>query len=468
MKKRIFSIMLTLFMVLSLLPTKVFAATPDNYFNFTISGNKVTIDKYIGSDIVVEIPSELGGFPVTSIGDYAFKDCTTFTSITIPNSVTSIGKGAFFRCTSLTDLTIPNSVTSIGKYAFEECINLTNIEIPNSVTSIGDNAFDRYNLKNIFLPKDLDVTNVNILNHVTKVKYSLENGKVTITGIELGTGKTSVDIPATICGYSVVEVADGLLDKISSHTHVGGNATCQTEATCRICNQKYGDKSHSYEWKNENGKYWKKCQNCGDETGKKDIPTITINGADTICKTQDYKFSFSLSQGATDATYGYDFGNRGFGGIDPTIENGKMYGVITTDLYGTSTGGFKIIIDAKTADGFDFSVSKVVTFHTDVEPKDHLCDVCGVTVSGHNLEKILAKDATVTEVGNKDYWHCKDCGKYFADEKGTNEIKLDDTVISKLPQTKDNSHMAWWITLLFVSGCLLIVTGVNSKKKKFN
>ena len=54
-------------------------------------------------------------------------------------------------------------------------------------------------------------------------------------------------------------------------------------------------------------------------------------------------------------------------------------------------------------------------------------------MSAHNLEKISAKDATVTETGNTEYWHCLDCDKCFADENGTDEITLDDTVISKLP-----------------------------------
>ena len=67
-----------------------------------------------------------------------------------------------------------------------------------------------------------------------------------------------------------------------------------------------------------------------------------------------------------------------------------------------------------------------------------VCEVCGeeygeLDSTNHNLEKIPAKDATVTETGNKEYWHCKDCGKYFADENGENEIALADTVIAKLP-----------------------------------
>ncbi len=78
---------------------------------------------------------------VTSIGDYAFYDCSSLTSVTIPNSVTSIGEQAFCECYSLTSITIPNSVTSIGNYAFYGCSSLTSITIPNSVTSIGNYAF---------------------------------------------------------------------------------------------------------------------------------------------------------------------------------------------------------------------------------------------------------------------------------------------------------------------------------------
>ena len=64
---------------------------------------------------------------ITSIGDYAFGECFSLTSITIPNSVTSIGEWAFSYCESLTSITIPNSVTSIGEGAFEGCSSLTTV-----------------------------------------------------------------------------------------------------------------------------------------------------------------------------------------------------------------------------------------------------------------------------------------------------------------------------------------------------
>lgn len=76
-----------------------------------------------------------------SIGDYAFYECTSLMSVTIPNSITSIGNAAFTLCSSLTNITIPDSVTSIGAHTFYRCNNLTSVTIGNSVTSIGDMAF---------------------------------------------------------------------------------------------------------------------------------------------------------------------------------------------------------------------------------------------------------------------------------------------------------------------------------------
>ena len=80
---------------------------------------------------------------VTSIGNKAFINCRGLTSIDIPNSVTSIGNYAFLGCSGLTSVTIGRGVTSIGNYAFSDCTGLTSITIPNSVTSIGESAFNR-------------------------------------------------------------------------------------------------------------------------------------------------------------------------------------------------------------------------------------------------------------------------------------------------------------------------------------
>ena len=130
---------------------------------------------------------------VTSIGERAFKVCTSLTSVTIGNSVTSIGNYAFSGCSGLTSVDIPNSVTSIGISAFEGCSGLTSVDIPNSVTSIGGGAFEKCS----------GLTSVTIGNSVTSI------GRNAFYGCS---GLISVDIPnsVTSIGISAFEGCSGL------------------------------------------------------------------------------------------------------------------------------------------------------------------------------------------------------------------------------------------------------------------
>ena len=159
MKKRIFSFVLAVLMIASLLPATALAAdivnrgtcgaevtwTLDSEGVLTISGSGdmynygISGTPWYGSRSRVKSAVIAEG--VTSIGSYAFFYCTSLTSVTIPDSVTSIGDEAFDGCRSLTSVTIPDGVTSIGEYAFSHCTSLTSVTIPDSVTSIGDGAF---------------------------------------------------------------------------------------------------------------------------------------------------------------------------------------------------------------------------------------------------------------------------------------------------------------------------------------
>ena len=93
---------------------------------------KGVLKKYTGEESNVIIPEG-----VKSIGESAFSDCSSLTSVTIPKSVTSIGDYAFIRCENIKSINVPDGVKSIGDGAFNWCKKLKNINIPDSVTSVG-------------------------------------------------------------------------------------------------------------------------------------------------------------------------------------------------------------------------------------------------------------------------------------------------------------------------------------------
>jgi len=125
------------------------ANSPDKPIKVSISANIPMLPKIAAvlRDAGKYVRLNLSGDALTTIPDKAFYDentdrgCEVLVSVTIPNSVTSIGDWAFCDCTKLTGVIIPNSVTRIEQFAFHHCTSLTNVTIPDSVTSIGSAAF---------------------------------------------------------------------------------------------------------------------------------------------------------------------------------------------------------------------------------------------------------------------------------------------------------------------------------------
>lgn len=98
------------------------------YFNKN-TGMITDCDSYV---LKVNIPEEIEGVKVISIGNYAFRNCESLENITFPDSITSIGTSAFEFCSSLTSITIPDSVTSIGEHAFDNCNSLISITVDDN------------------------------------------------------------------------------------------------------------------------------------------------------------------------------------------------------------------------------------------------------------------------------------------------------------------------------------------------
>lgn len=208
--------------------------------DFTFDATTGTIKKYNGNDAVVNIPSEINGTPVTTIGNAAFRD-SSVTSVTIPASVTEIGANAFAGCTNLTsvtyggdwsnltiqsgnpavedaakdaaneqlfdfefilnntavvvisykgtaaDVTIPSRykgkpVTVIDHVAFYNNSAVTSVTIPDSVTAIPDYAFGFCS----------QLTNISIPNSVTFIGFSAFNSCTSLKSITLPSSLSTI------------------------------------------------------------------------------------------------------------------------------------------------------------------------------------------------------------------------------------------------------------------------------------
>lgn len=209
--------------------------------DFTFDATTGTIKKYNGNDTVVVIPPTINSWPVTKIGEDAFQDNTTITSVTIPASVTEIGSNAFAGCTNLTsvtyggdwsnltiqsgnpavedaakdaaneqlfdfkfilnntavvvirykgtaaDVTIPSRykgkpVTVIDHVAFYNNSAVTSVTIPDSVTAIPDYAFGFCS----------QLTNISIPNSVTFIGFSAFNSCTSLESITLPSSLSTI------------------------------------------------------------------------------------------------------------------------------------------------------------------------------------------------------------------------------------------------------------------------------------
>jgi hypothetical protein len=178
--KRIFSAALALLLVVSFAAPSGARALSEHGFTYTQTGGEATITGCETTcPTTLNIPAVLGGYFVTTIGDFAF-DIESLVALTIPSTVTSIGIAAFYD-NDLTAVTIPDSVTSIGIGAFY-VNNLTTVIIGNSVTSIGSSAFHDNDLTAVTIPDSVTsignyafqvnaLTTVAIPNSVTSIGY---------------------------------------------------------------------------------------------------------------------------------------------------------------------------------------------------------------------------------------------------------------------------------------------------------
>ena len=198
------------------------------YYNVTDTG-EIEIARCYEYVRKVNIPIEIDGKFVTSIGKEAFFNCTGLTEITIPDSVTSIEDYAFSNCTSLTEITIPDSVTSIESGTFFGCTSLTEITLPDSVTDIEGQYYDGYSYYGAF-SGCTSLTEITIPDSVTSIGECVFSGCTGLTEITIPDSVTSIGRRAFsgCTGLTEITIPDSV-------TSIGGRAfsgcTSLTEIT---------------------------------------------------------------------------------------------------------------------------------------------------------------------------------------------------------------------------------------------
>ena len=143
MKKWILAV--TMFFVM--LSSAVYAEEAEKYESgdykyILLEDGTAEISAYTGEDEELEVPSELDGYVVTSIGESSFLFCINLKKLILPECVTRIGNRAFFGCGKLESITFPVGLKVLGDYSFVSCKSLSNISLPDNIESIGANPFE--------------------------------------------------------------------------------------------------------------------------------------------------------------------------------------------------------------------------------------------------------------------------------------------------------------------------------------
>ena len=294
--------------------------------------------------------------------------------VVIEDGVTSIGKYAFWYCSNLTSITIPDGVTSIGRAAFESCKSLTSITIPESITNIEDYAFEWCS----------GLSNVTIPNSITSIGTGVFHRCISLTSITIPDSVTSIGESAfkRCIGLSSVTIPDSV-------TSIGKYAFYYCKSLTNIT---IPDSVTSI----ENSAF----NDCSS------LQTISLS-----CKSSLKKSNFgkqanlvsytlhTLKKTAAKAATCTESGNKEYW----TCEHCKKY-FLSDDT------------NPETATAVELSET--------------------VIPASHKLTKVETKAVTCAENGNKAYWTCEHCKKYFlsddANPATATAVEQSETIIPAL------------------------------------
>ena len=336
----------------------------------------------------------------------------------------------------------------------------------------------------------VSISAVDNSNEVVKIEYLLSNGLLSITELDNQTFSLYTR-PFSINPNNEYVIYVKLTDTSNNISYLSSDGLVLDDINPLISGVE------------DNKTY---CEKKTVTVNDKYINSVKVNGNDV---TLDSNNSFVLGLGKQNIIVTDKSGNKSE--VNVTINNGHSFSNYNFDGVDTHTRKCNVCGSSETykcidenkdhkCDVCNGQISKCVDLN-----KNHKCDICGKTISSHkggettcakksiceicgqeygelskhlNLKHIEETKATTTSVGNKEYWYCEECNKYYSDEDGLNEISKKDTIIERLKddntnkddnvveiEHKDSNPIIWAVVpivgVAIISGIILIIKRVK-------
>ena len=190
--------------ILMILPLALYAEEVEIgglWYNLDAAANTAEVIQWKGDQMYegdIAIPETVAykdvAYDVTSIGVFAFWNCSKLTSVSFPNSLKKIDNHAFFGCAALSSITIPDNVTYVGGYVFQECSSLVSAVISSHVKTINSNLFaDCTSLKSIIIPDSVNYIGSYVFQNCTSLSSVTFRSNITTSGGEVFRGCSSLN-----------------------------------------------------------------------------------------------------------------------------------------------------------------------------------------------------------------------------------------------------------------------------------
>ena len=361
---------------------------------------------------------------ITELKEETFEWCNSLKNVTLPDSLKKIGKNAFWNCFALESIELPDNINEIDEYAFQSC-NIKSINFPQNLTSIGYGAFNGCDLVNMSFPEKLQTVDTDAFKNCTNLRSVYIPG----TDVELATraigykgDNTKYDNIVLIGKAGSTTEAYAKKNNFTFH-NIADKLTC-VPAVAATCLAK------------GNVEYWH-CDTCNTNFSNEE-GTVALDQTETDIIAHDLVEVESKYPTCTETGISYHWHCNSCG---------KNF------RYSDGTYEIEDVVIPARGHVLYFCQGYEETCEARGERNHYRCENCNKIFldekgtqeitkedliippnDNHNLNFNQGHAATCQNEGRKDYYRCSTCGRYFLDEKGTQEVTDPDKEL-RVPKT---------------------------------